>query len=329
MRNVKVAAIQPELIQIPECYRPLSVNYKNDPKSILDNYIRKQLEVTIRLLEIAGSQGCDIVCSCEDVTMSSEFALDISENSIFPVLVDMSKPLVETFFSEIAKKYSMYVIGCYLSKQNGKIYNIASIFNRKGSIVGEYKKTHLPANEIWICTPGDSLDVFNLDFGKIGISICYDMMFPETVRVLALKGAEIIFHPTFGYGWYDSIGEATLRTRANDSGVYIITSKNYNRHNTAGKSSIIDYWGQILCDAGFNANTIVTKKIDLDEKKKQPDWYYNAYMTGSTEVSNYMSKERRPEIYSAICSPNEKLRIPDQEEKLKILEAIKNGECHW
>ena len=173
-----------------------------------------------------------------------------------------------------------------------------------------------------------------LDFGKIAICICYDMMFPESVQIPALKGAEIIFHPTFGYGWYDSIGEATLRTRANDNGIYIVTSKSYV-YNGAGKSSIIDPWGQVLADAGFAKDAIVSGTIDLDSKKSHPDWYFNSYMSGTSDVRERMRKERRTELYmneyNAIKEKliAEKFKVPNTEEKQKILEAIRKGECHW
>ncbi len=154
-------------------------------------------------------------------------------------------------------------------------------------------------------------------------------MFPEFVRVQALKGAEIIFHPTFGYSWYDSVGEATLRTRANDNGVYIVTSKDYV-YNAAGKSSIIDYWGQVLCDAGFKENEVLVTEIDLDKKKVQPEWYFNTRITGMSEVTARLSRERRPELYNAIVEPGrEKLRLPDHDGKLQIFREIKSGECHW
>jgi predicted amidohydrolase len=315
---------------IPDEYSPVSQTFRNDPSAIIENYVKKQLEITVRLLEKAGAEGCGIASSCEDAAVLTDFSYDISENSVFPDLVELAQPLAEAAFSAISKKYSMYIIGCCHTKHNGKIYNTALIFDRKGQIAGQYRKTHLPAHERWQCSSGDALDVFELDFGKIGISICYDMMFPETVQVLALKGAEIIFHPTFGYSWYDSIGEAALRTRANDNGVYIVTSKNY-RFMRAGKSSIIDYWGQALADAGFDKNVIVTGNIDLDVKKKQPDWYFNTNMSGIADVTDRLRRERRPELYSSVAGHEykERLKIPDREEKLKILQAIRKGECHW
>ena len=329
MRHVKVAAIQPEHIGLPARYSPYRADYDNDADAIIENYVLKQLAVTQNLLEKAGAEGCDMVTTCEDVSVLGDFAIDVTSKNILVKLVKQVRPYMEKAFSEISKKYHMYVIGCYLQEQDGKIYNTAVIFDRGGHMTGVYRKTHLPANEAWLCTPGDSLDVFETDFGKIGICICYDMMFPETVRVLKLKGAEIIFHPTFGYGWYDSIGEATLRTRANDNGVYIVTSKSYLL-NGAGKSSVIDPWGHVLADAGFEKNTLVHQRIDLDMGKKQPDWYINSVMSGGiADVAERMRRERRPELYAVIAEPSDQPAFPNQTERLRILEGIRAGEIRW
>ena len=326
MKKIKAAAIQPSLLKLPANYSPYSADYINDGDAITAGYVVKQLEITQTLLEKAGAENCDIAVTCEDTAGVADFGIDITERNIFPQLVKNSMPLAERLYSETARKYSMYIIGCYLKEHGGKIYNTAAVFDRDGQIAGEYRKTHLPANETWQCEPGDRLDVFELDFGKIGICICYDMMFPETVRTLALKGAEIIFHPTFGYGWYDGIGEAVLRTRAVDSGVYIVTSKNWV-YNGAGKSGIIDYWGHVTADAGFHENVIVTKEIDLDLKRTQPDWYINTGMSGENNLTLRMRGERRPELYSAICA--EKPDLPPETDRPRILNKIRALEYRW
>jgi len=329
MRKVKVGAIQPGGIHVPEKYNCYSDFYVNDVSEIIENHVKKQIVVTLELLRKAGEEGCDIVTSCEDMSMLSGYGMDITEKNIFPELVGHIEPYIKEQLSAIAREYSMYIVGCYLILRDNKVYNIASVFDRKGEIVGEYRKTHLPPMEKWQSTQGDTINVFDLDFGRIGVCICYDMMFPEFVQVQALKGAEIIFHPTFGYGWYDSIGEATLRTRANDHGVYIVTAKNYV-YNCAGNSCVVDYWGQVLADAGFYENTIVTMDIDLDIPKTQPDFHFLTNVTGVAEVAERKLSERRPEMYGIITEKNEgNFKDLTHEEKLQVFEKIKSGKVRW
>ena len=329
MRKVKVAAIQPNYPYLSEPYHFLREHYRNCPQEIMDDFVDKHLQVTLNLLERAGEQGCDIVTTSENITGTSIFSQDISETNILPQLLEISAPSAESRLSEIALKYGMFIVGCYNKRIDGKNYNIASIFDRNGRICGEYRKTHLPSDEKWQMEEGNTLDIFELDFGKIGVCICYDMMFPETVEVLSLKGAEIVFHPTAGYGWYDSIGEATIRTRANDNSVYIVTAKNW-LFNGAGRSSVVDYWGHILVDAGFRENALVTADIDLDNPKTQPDWYFPAQTSGVAEVGKRMRMERKPELYQAITeTAAQRLKLPEGEAQLQVLGNIKTGRCRW
>jgi len=315
MRKIKVAAIQPLMPHVR-------------PGEDLHAYIRGQFATTVNLLEQAGREGCDIVTTCEDVAHVSNFGVDI-DSDLFEKLVDISVPIVEAELGAIANKYNMYIVGAYITKREGRIYNIASIFDRQGNIVGEYRKTHLPVGETWQTLPGEDINVFELDFGTIGVSICYDMSFPEMVQTLALKGAEVVFHPTFGYSLYDAIGEAILKVRAFDSNVYMVTAKSAI-YNGAGKSSIIDCWGQVLADAGFAENVIVTREIDLDKKKQQPEWFFNGALTAETEAGTRIKKERRPELYGEICNANiERVRIPDASEKMRLLADIRAGRIRW
>jgi len=329
MRKVKVGAIQPGSIDVPEACNWRANNYHANTDIILREYIMKALDNTCALIEKAGIAGCDIVTSCEDSCGVGFYMADIGENNIFSELVSKSSVMFENRMSELAEKYHMYIVGCYYRQIDGNNCNVASIFDRKGHIIGHYQKTHLPPDETWQSVAGNDISVFDLDFGKIGISICYDMMFPEQVRVLALKGAEVIFHPTFGYGWYDGIGQATLKTRANDNSVYIVTAKNAV-FNGAGKSSVIDFWGHTFVEAGFDNDVIVVAEIDLDHKKTQPIWYNPTQMSRISDVGERMAGERRYELYKALCEPvPNKFQPLSPEEKMAVREKILNGTCRW
>lgn len=329
MRKVKVAAIQPKLIPEPPHCALLSSCYRCDPDEILRDYIRAQLAVTTALLCRAGESGCDIVCSCEDACGIARYGMDAAHPGMLRLLAEKSQGLVEDAFSQIAKKYHMYIVGAYLAVRENRVYNLATLFDRKGESVGAYRKTHLPASERWQCNQGDALDVFELDFGKVGVCICYDMMFPETVRTLALKGAEIVFHPTFGYNWYDSIGEATLRVRANDNGIYIVASKDYY-DTAAGKSCIVDPWGQVLVDAGFEPNALIVRELSLHQPKLQSDTYMSAGLSGIADAKERLSRERRPELYGEICASKEKdIPVATLAKRPALLQKVKRGILHW
>lgn len=329
MRNVVVGALQQNFQGVEDTCNCLCDHYINHLDSLMENHVKKHLNCCLGLLKEAGNKGCDIVVTGEDCCSTSAFIVDSPNRTDFELLVEASAKVAQEKIAEIARRYSMYIIACYNKKISGLIYNVASVFDRSGVLIGEYKKSHLPPNELWQVTPGNEINLFDLDFGRIGISICYDMMFPEMSAVQGLQGAEIIFHPTAGYGWYDSIGEATLRTRANDNSFYIVTAKNYV-YNAAGRSSVIDFWGQILADAGFYENVVVTREIDLDFPKTQPDWHYQTHMSGVSQMRTRKLAERRPDLYDKLSMRlHEPQKPPDADRREEIIKRIQDGSCHW
>ncbi|HLB01120.1 MAG TPA: GNAT family N-acetyltransferase, partial [Bacteroidota bacterium] len=101
------------------------------------------------------------------------------------------------FFCKMAIKYDINIIGgTHFSLEEGHLYNVAYLFRRDGSICKQYK-LHVTPNERrwWGVEPGDSVEVFDTDKGKINIQICYDIEFPELSRIAVEKGAQIIFVP--------------------------------------------------------------------------------------------------------------------------------------
>ena len=326
MRKAIVGAIQPGRTSVPPSADCLDAAFVRDIPALINGVVLPHLNITLDLLEQCGAAGCDLAVTSEDACQISAYLL--ADSALFDALTEASARVAEEQFARVAQKHRMYVAGCYFKRADGHNYNVCSIFDRDGTIVFEYRKTHLPPNERWHVTAGDTLETAALDFGRVGIAICYDMMFPEMLGVLALRGAEIVLHPTAGYGWYDGIGEATLRTRANDHSVYLVTAKNY-RYNAAGHSSVIDPWGQIRVDAGFYENVIVTHALDLDVPKVQPPWFYQTQMSGMAEVGPRMRLERRPDLYAPLSEPAPELPVPGPSERERLVRLVQDGKCRW
>jgi N-carbamoylputrescine amidase len=327
MRKIKIGALQPGGLPFPSRFDYLSEDFCADTDEIIQSYTLPLLGNTLRLLESCADEGCDLALTSEAICGMGWYI--IGDGDFFTALLKKSAPEVEARIADAAKKRGMYIAACYFKRIKDKNYNVTSIFNPNGEIAGEYRKTHLPPCETWQITPGEELNIIDLPFAKVGVAICYDMMFPECVSALALSGAELILHPTAGYGWYDAIGEATLRTRANDHAVPIVTAKNYS-FNGAGHSSIIDHWGLVLADAGFYENVIVTHTLDLDKPKTQPAWYNPSWMSGQPNVKLRHLAERRTGLYGSLTvPPSRPFTPPDEGARNKIREAIKKGECKW
>ncbi|GHU78010.1 hypothetical protein AGMMS49992_27530 [Clostridia bacterium] len=325
-RRVRLAAIQPNCPPPDAQFDCLSPGFNADVDAVIDGHVIPLLDTTIDLLLKCADAGADLAVTCEDVTGLCGFLP--SDGAFFDELTERSAAIATQRFAAAAKQRRMRIAACFGIRERGRNFNATLFFNTDGHVEGIYRKTHLPPNERWQFTPGQTLDVFELDIGRVAAAICYDMMFPECIATLARKGAEIIVHPTGGMGWYDDIGLATLRVRANDASAYLVTSKNFI-HNGAGHSSIVDPWGHVRADAAFEENAIVTFDAELPIRKTQPEWFWQTRMTGVADLRQRMATERRPDLYTPLTDTVEALRIPNAAQREKIRGEIRRGECHW
>ncbi|MBN2376007.1 MAG: carbon-nitrogen hydrolase family protein [Sedimentisphaerales bacterium] len=136
--------------------------------------------------------------------------------------VDQAEPIngpAAKLMANKAKQWKMYLSGSFYEKRGDFVYNTAPFFDRQGKLLGTYEKLQLYDPELDRgATSGRRSPVFQTDFGKVGIIICYDSWFPETTRLLGYKGAELILFPNAGY--YLSL----MPARAADNGVWIAAS---------------------------------------------------------------------------------------------------------
>jgi predicted amidohydrolase len=230
-RKVKIATIN---------YRP------RDSKSSMEN-----LEKFSQLIAKAAAQKADIVCLPEGVTLCGTDLNYVSASEPVP------GPTTQ-FLGSIARKYNLYIVAGILERKGEVVYNTSVLINRSGDLVGKYHKLSLPREEIdGGVTPGDSLPVFNTDFGRIGMMICWDVTFPETARALAREGAEIIFLPIWG-------GNLTLtKARAIENQVYVVSSS-YDMI-----SAVFDQEGEVMKEATKD-EPVAVADVDLNKQKLWP-----------------------------------------------------------
>lgn len=229
----KRVSIQPTSLPPPRKVKVGTV-YLRPQNSTLE----RNLELFCEQVDEAGRLGLDIVCLPEALMLvgTSSTVNDCAEPIPGPATEQLG----------IAAQRNRIWVVAGLTEQDGEtLYNTAVLLDREGRIAGKYRKVHLPREE-WQqgITPGDEYPVFQTDFGKIAIQICYDWFFPEPEAIFALQGAEIIFAPTWGNTRPDQDGrvegETVFRVRARDNGVYMVPSV-YD-----GNSLIIDPMGRIL-----------------------------------------------------------------------------------
>ena len=187
------------------------------------------------------------------------------------------KDLTE-IIEEISKRNNIYLIaGSIPEKEGSNIYNTSYVFNRQGEKIAKHRKIHLfdidiknkqRFRESDTLSAGDKVTVFDSEFGKIGLCICYDFRFPELARLMVDKGAKAIIVPaSFNMTTGPAHWEISFRTRALDNQVYTIgcsPARDYDySYISYGHSLIVSPYGDILCELDEKEN-FITYDIDLD-----------------------------------------------------------------
>ncbi len=325
-----VSILQSDFVSGPNEANPYHPKF--DASLFEKEVVLKNIDNIANLLEEAGRRGSDIALTTEDF------------KGLYPLIMDIERPeLLRSFaetipgpttdrFGAIAKKYNMYIIANLIEKRNGDLHNTAVLIDRKGKVQGTYRKVQLPVPESWVLKAGDEFPVFETDFAKIGIAICYDMTFPEITRILALQGADMIFMPTGGYGWTEDLGESTLKVRAADNLIWFAIAKSATMFG-AGRSAIVNPLGQVVADAGYELNCVLTSYIDPKETWVQPANGYGSVLSGVPNMRARLSLERRPEVYKILTDPNPQVlkKYPDakllqdqgKEALLKVVDRMK------
>lgn len=191
---------------------------------------------------------------------------------------DYGQGEVQNTVSKLAKRYSLWVIAgsVFLRHTQNKVKASCLVYNDKGENVARYDKIHLfdacvsereLHQETLTIEPGDKPVIVNTPCGRVGLSICYDLRFPELYRQLVIQGAELLIVPAaFTAITGEAHWEVLLRARAIENLCYVLGSGqdgiHTNGRNTHGHSMIVDPWGKILCQQQSGSGVIFAD-IDL------------------------------------------------------------------
>jgi predicted amidohydrolase len=187
--------------------------------------------------------------------------------------------------SSLSKELGIYIIGGSICEKEGDhYYNTSYSFDRYGNLIGKHRKIHLfdidikdkiSFKESDILSCGSNSTVFNTEFCKIGVLICYDMRFPELAKKMVKEGAKIIISPaSFNMTTGPAHWELLTRTRAIDNQVYFLAASPArdikSSYISFGHSIIVDPWGEIIAEAD-EKECILFGNLDLDfiEKIRQ------------------------------------------------------------
>lgn len=174
----------------------------------------------------------------------------------------------EKEMQDMAKKYGIWLLpGSIFEKDGDKVYNTATIINPDGEIVDRYRKMFpFYPFEVGV-TPGHGFCTFDVpDVGKFGVSICYDMWFPETVRTLAVMGAEVILHPTMTGTMDREIEHSIAQTNAAVNQCFFFDINGLETGGI-GRSTICGPDGRIMYQAGATEE-IIPLEINIERVKR-------------------------------------------------------------
>jgi omega-amidase len=172
-----------------------------------------------------------------------------------------------------AREKGVYVVGSHLEEDQRGYTNNASVIDPKGRIVGNYQKVHLfqMAGENRKFVPGKKIGVVNTSLARFGLSICYDIRFPELLRKEVLSGAEVLLIPSAWPKVRIDHYKSLLKARAIENLCYVVSANKIGKNASGmiygGHSIAFDPWGRRLGELGEKQG-ILTVTLDLDLLKK-------------------------------------------------------------
>lgn len=266
-------------------------------------------------IDVASDYRCDIVLFPEMLTMQLlTFLPNNSPGSAIRSLNGFTTKYV-SLFTELAIKYNINIIGgTHFAIENDNLYNISYLFRRDGSFEKQYK-LHITPHEKkwWGVKPGNKVEVFDTDCGKIAILICYDVEFPELARIAVNKGAQVIFVP---FNTDERRGYLRVRycsqARAIENQVYMVLAgcvgnlpavENMDIHfaqSAVFTPSDVEFHREgIATEAPSNSETLIFQDLDFDLLNRNREY-------GSVQTL----KDRRKDLYSiTYLEGNKKMKV--------------------
>jgi N-carbamoylputrescine amidase len=256
------------------------------------------LKKTLAAAERAAKQGAKIICTQE--LFRSQYFCQSEDHKFFKLAEKIPGPSTDAF-CKLAKK-----------RASGVYHNTAAIIDADGSLLGTYRKMHIPDDplfyEKFYFTPGDlGFRAWQTKYAKIGVLICWDQWYPEGARLTALQGAEILFYPT-AIGWHPaekkkygalqhSAWETIQRSHAIANGCYVCVPNRTGHEKIAGVDGDgIEFWGQSFV-AGTSGEILAKASVNKEETLIVP---LDLKKVDSTRTHWPFLRDRRIDAYGGL-----------------------------
>jgi predicted amidohydrolase len=235
--------------------------------------VNANIDAAAKLVREASAQGAEYVQTPEQTSL-----MELDRKSLFAHLVEEERDPALAAFRDLARELKVHLhVGSLAVKVSPeKAANRAFVIDPAGEIVARYDKIHLfdvnlPDGESYresnTYRPGEHAVVVAMPWGRLGLSICYDLRFPSLYRALAEGGADVLTVPA---AFTKTTGEAhwhvLLRARAIETGCFVLAAAQGGRHengrDTYGHSLVVDPWGKVIAEAGTEPGVLMAE-LDL------------------------------------------------------------------
>src|SRR5476651_1625811 len=236
------------------------------------------IDTAVRMIGEAKSAGADYVLTPEMTNI-----MEIKRERLFATIVEEEADTSLVTFCELARKLGIFIhVGSLAIKLTSeKAANRSFLISAKGDIVARYDKIHMfdvdlangeSYRESRSYRPGEQAVICDLPWGRLGLTVCYDLRFPALYRALAEAGASMLAIPS---AFTKQTGEAhwniLVRARAIENGSFVFAAAQGGKHEsgreTYGHSLIVDPWGRVLAEGGTEPG-VVMAEIDMAEVAK-------------------------------------------------------------
>ncbi len=254
----------------------------------------KNLGHALDIVEMAAQKGARIIGFPE--LCCSPWFLAGEDRTRFSLASGIAGELIRAFEAP-SRKHGIVIVLPFFETHDNAYYNSAAVIDN-GTVLGVYRKVHLHDlplyRERFYFSTGDTrFPVFATSQGKIGVQICWDNLFPEGSRILALKGAEIVFAPTAASQDGQSHWERAIAANAFANNLFVFRVNRVGHEGRlafTGRSFCADPWGEMVSELAGSKEAIVLADIDLAERAAAADtWGF--------------LKHRRPAEYGDLLQP--------------------------
>jgi nitrilase len=236
--------------------------------------VQANLRLADRLIGEAAADGCQLVLLPENFAMMPEKGRDKAKHA-----EETSGGPIQEFLSDAARRNGLWIVGGSMplaSPEAERVYGACPVYDADGERQALYRKIHLfdvtlpdgteSYQESWSMYPGDEPATVDTPAGRVGLTICYDVRFPELFRNLVDDGATFFTVPAaFTKVTGTAHWSTLLRARAIENLAYVVAAGQYGEHPdnraTYGHSMIIDPWGEVLAEQA-DGNCFVAADID-------------------------------------------------------------------